>query len=103
MNISIEPVSITDAAAAEIRQIMENKNIPEDYGLRIGVRGGKGCAGVNYYVGFDKAKDSDLKYETRGIPVLISKSETMYLVGVTLDFYEGADVRGFTFSGSGDS
>ncbi|WP_338029992.1 HesB/IscA family protein [Fulvivirga sedimenti] len=101
MNISIEPVKITEEAAREVKNIMDNKNIPDGYALRIGVRGGKGCAGVNYYVGFDKQKDSDLRYESLGIPVLVNKAETMYLIGVTLDFYEGADARGFTFT-SGD-
>ncbi len=103
MDISIEPVELTPEAAKEVKYIMENKNIPEGYGLRIGVRGGKGCAGVNYYVGFDKKGDNDLEYKAHGIPVLINKGETMYLIGVTLDFYEGGDARGFTFLSPGDS
>jgi len=103
MNISIEPVSITAEAAKEVLHIMENKNIPAGYGLRIGVRGGKGCAGVNYYVGFDKPSENDLQYQAHGINVLVNKGETMYLVGVTLDFYEGSDARGFTFSTAADS
>ncbi|MEJ2004510.1 MAG: iron-sulfur cluster biosynthesis family protein [Cyclobacteriaceae bacterium] len=103
MDISIEPVTLTQEAAKEVRHIMENKNIPDGYGLRIGVRGGKGCAGVNFYVGFDKPGENDLRYEAHGIPLLINKGETMYLVGVTLDFYEGSDARGFTFSSPGDS
>ncbi len=103
MHISIEPVTLTEEAAREVKNIMNTKNIPEGYALRIGVRGGKGCAGVNYYVGFDKQKDSDIRYEAFGIPVLVNKAETMYLVGVTLDFYEGGDARGFTFSSGSDS
>ena len=101
MNISVEPVTITDAAASEIRTIMDTKNIPEGYGLRIGVRGGRGCAGVDYYVGFDKAKETDIQYTVNDIPVYVGKAETMYLMGITLDFYEGADARGFTFLSPG--
>lgn len=84
-----------------MQNIMAGKNIPEGYALRIGVRGGKGCLGVDYYVGFDKPSESDLAYTCEEIPVLIKKAEMLYLVGVELDFYEGADARGFHFSKSG--
>lgn len=98
MDVSIKPVSITEAARREVRKIMQHKDIPDDYGLRIGVRGGKGCAGVSFYLGFDKQKESDLTYHEEDIPVIISKRETMYLIGVELDFYDGSDARGFTFN-----
>ena len=75
---------------------MENKNIPEAYGLRIGMRGG-GCAGMSFQLGFDKKKDSDLEYQVQGLPVYVEKRHLMYLLDITLDFYEGADARGFTF------
>jgi iron-sulfur cluster assembly protein len=95
---TLQPVSITPAAAREVKSIMESKNIPDGYGLRVGVRGGKGCFGVDYYVGFDQASDQDLTYEIDGIPILIKKAEMLFLVGVEMDFYEGADARGFHFN-----
>lgn len=100
MSTVLEPVSITSEAAKEVTKIMSSKDIPEGYGLRVGVRGGKGCFGVNYYLGFDKKKTGDLEYSVDNIPVYIAKAETMYLLGVELDFYEGADARGFTFNKS---
>jgi len=39
------PVDITERAYQEIVTIKDTKGIPEDYYLRIGVRGG-GCAGL---------------------------------------------------------
>ncbi len=98
---TIQPVSITPEAAVEVKHIMANKNIPEDYALRIGVRGGKGCFGVDYYVGFDTPSEADLTYLIQDIPVIIKKAEMLFLVGVELDFYEGSDARGFHFSKSG--
>jgi iron-sulfur cluster assembly protein len=74
---------------------METKNIPKDYGLRIGVRGG-GC-GVSLIIGFDKKKESDVTYFIEDIAVLIDKKHTMYIIGKEVDFYEGADSRGFMF------
>jgi iron-sulfur cluster assembly protein len=93
----IEPVSISEKAAKEIKYLMENKNIPEGYGLRIGVKGGSGCGGMGYMLGFDKPKEGDLSYLAQGIQVHVEKRQTMYLVGLEVDFYDEADERGFTF------
>jgi iron-sulfur cluster assembly protein len=94
---TIRPVNLSAKAAEEVRKIMQSKNIPAGYGLRLGVRGGGGCAGVSLIIGFDKKKDSDLSYSIAGIPVYIDKKHTMYLIGKEVDFYEGVDARGFMF------
>jgi iron-sulfur cluster assembly protein len=93
---NLQPVTISTRAAGEIRKIMQTKNIPPDYGLRVGVRGG-GCGGVSLIIGFDKKKDSDLAYTIQDIPVYIDKKHTMYIIGKEVDFYEGEDARGFMF------
>ena len=66
------PVEITPKAASEIKHILATKNIPEDYFLRVGVKGG-GCGGMSYSLGFDKAKPEDQQFDVQGIPVLIEK------------------------------
>ena len=91
------PVDITDKAFQEIHQIKNSKSIPEKYGLRIGVKGG-GCAGISYLLGFDTATKEDGVFELEGLQILISKKHTMHLMGLILDYYEGADTRGFMFS-----
>ncbi len=93
----IEPVTISEKAALEIKHLMENKNIPEGYGLRIGVKGGGGCGGMGFILGFDKPKDGDITYKEKGIEVHVEKRQTMYLIGLEVDFHDGADARGFTF------
>lgn len=35
-------VSLSSNAALEVKNIMKNKNIPDGYGLRIGMKGGGG-------------------------------------------------------------
>lgn len=95
--INLQPVTISDKAIEEVKNIMEKKNIPEDYSLRIGMKGG-GCGGMSFMLGFDKVKDGDLTYEYKGIPVVVEKRHTMYLIGLQVDFYEGSDARGFTFT-----
>lgn len=95
--MEIKPVSLTDIAVEEVKKIMNSKGIPDDYALRIGVKGGSGCSGMGFMLGFDKTKEGDLSYEQSGIPILVEKRQMMYLVGLQVDFYEGSDARGFTF------
>lgn len=90
------PVTLSKKAAEEIHKIMKTKNIPPDYGLRVGIRG-SGCGGAALMIGFDKKKDSDLSYEIEDIPVYVDKKHTLYVIGKEIDFYEGADNRGFMF------
>lgn len=90
------PVTISKRAVDEIRKIMTTKNIPSEYGLRVGVKGG-GC-GVSLLIGFDKRKDSDQIYSISGITVYIDKKHTMYIIGKEVDFYEGEEGEGFMFT-----
>ena len=90
------PLKITDSAQSEIREIKNTKGIPVDYHLRIGVKG-SGCAGVNYYVGFDTSKEQDKTFDLNGIKIIVAKKDFMHLIGVTLDFIEHHDERGFDF------
>ncbi|GGZ40701.1 hypothetical protein GCM10007049_37490 [Echinicola pacifica] len=90
------PITITEKAQEEIRNIMTHKNIPTDYALRVGVKGG-GCGGMSYALGFDLNKEGDESFQLEGIPVLIEKRHVMFLMGMQIDFYEGDDARGFTF------
>jgi iron-sulfur cluster assembly protein len=96
-------VEITQNAAKEIKDILERKNIPAGYGLRVTIKGGRGCAGVNFTLGFDKPNDNDISYVIDEIPVHIRKGELMFVAGKKIDFYEGADARGFVFEDQSDN
>ncbi len=90
------PITITPRAAEEIRKIMNTKNIPQGYALRVGVKGG-GC-GVNMLIGFDTKKESDRAYTVSDIDVLIDKRHAMYVMGKEIDFHESEEAKGFVFS-----
>ena len=92
----LTPIVITAKAQEEIKTIMAHKNIPADYHLRVGVKGG-GCGGMAYSLGFDKPKIGDEHFEIDGIPVLVEKKHVMFLMGMSVDFFEGSEARGFTF------
>jgi len=97
MDLKINPVTITSEALNEIKNILNKKNIPVNYGLRIGIKGTSACAGLGYLVGFDQKGEHDNEFDIDGVKMYIDKRHTMYLMGVTLDFYDGADARGFKF------
>jgi len=90
------PVTISEKAVQEIVRIIATKNIPQDYGLRVGVKGG-GC-GVSLLIGFDRQKDADQIYRISDIMVLIDKKHLMYVIGKEIDFYEGDAGQGFVFT-----
>ena len=99
------PVTLTDRARTEVRRIVANKQIPAQYGLRVGVKGG-GCSGMSYVLGFDKQRDHDLSFEIGAdgdpegaapITVYMDKRHGLYLMGTTVDYHDGLDARGFVF------
>ncbi len=90
------PVSITDGAMTQIRRLMREQNIPEGYGLRVGVKGG-GCSGFSYLLGFDVQQEKDQAYEIGGMPVYVDRTHEMYLIGMEIDWHEGLNNRGFIF------
>ncbi len=97
MEVLTSPIGLTESAIKEIRQIIVDKQIPAEYGLRVGVKGG-GCSGLSYVLGFDLQKEQDNVYEIDGIRVIMEKSHGMYLAGMEIDFVEGLNNRGFSFN-----
>lgn len=91
-------IRITQKALNEVKKIKTQNSIPDDYGLRVGVKGG-GCSGMSYTLGFDASeKEMDRVYETQGVRVFIDPKSLFYLMGVTLDYSDGLNGRGFTFN-----
>jgi len=93
----IAPVTLTDGAKKEITKLIQQQELGEDYGLRLGVEGG-GCSGMNYVLGFDQQKEGDQEYFIDGIRVFMHKAHGLYLAGMEVDFKDGLNARGFTFS-----
>lgn len=94
--IKIIPITITEKAKAEINKALTIKGIPENYFLRVGLRGG--ACSATYFIGFDKIEDHDELHEIENLhtKVLIKKPHLMYLMGVELDFEE--EENGYTFN-----
>lgn len=95
--IRTKPISLTQGALNQLRRIYSEQNLSEDHGLRIGVKGG-GCSGFSYVLGFDVQKDKDEVYELAGFRIFMEKSHAIYLLGMEVDWIDGLNNRGFTFS-----
>lgn len=90
-------IAITDKAQAEIRSIFECENTSGSIGLRLAVVGG-GCSGLSYEMEFSERRNGDTVVEFDGFEVLLDPKSTIYLKGITLDFQDGLQGRGFVFA-----
>ncbi len=91
------PVTLTPGAVTEINRLITDPSFDKTQFLRIGVKGG-GCSGMSYILGFDKKEDNDKEFEIEGIPCIMHKAHELYLAGIEIDWEEGLNNRGFTFS-----
>jgi len=91
------PVSLTERAARQIKKIVDDEEIPSGHILRIAVKGG-GCSGLSYSLGFDQRTDNDEYYTILGVDVIVDKRHILYLSGISIDFHDGLDARGFVFN-----
>ena len=91
------PVSITASAFEQLRRIQSEEDIPEEYGLRVGVKGG-GCSGFSYILGFDEVNADDEVYELEELKIIMSKSHALYLLGMEIDWINGLNNKGFIFN-----
>ncbi len=94
---AVAPVSLTEGAKTEVRKLISQQELGDEFGLRVGVEGG-GCSGMTYVLGFDQKKDGDQEYEIDGIKVYMNKAHGLYLAGMQVDFQHGLNARGFVFN-----
>jgi iron-sulfur cluster assembly protein len=78
-------MTLTDAAAARVRELTEAADRPIA-GLRVGVRNG-GCAGMSYTMELaEKASPLDEVVEEKGVRLLIDPKAVLFLLGAEMDF-----------------
>lgn len=87
-----QPVTLTDVAAAKVRELLAD----HDGALCLGVTGG-GCSGFKYNLTLDTPHSTDLTYEQDGIPIAIAADAVPYLSGSTLTYKDGLMESGFEF------
>jgi iron-sulfur cluster assembly protein len=78
-------VTLTEAAAARVREIMAKAEKPYA-GLRVGVKNG-GCAGQEYVLEYaEEAGPLDEVVEDKGVRILIEPKAVLFLIGTEIDY-----------------
>lgn len=76
-------VTLTEAAAARVREIMARGSKPY---LRVGVING-GCAGMEYTLDYaDAPQPFDEAVEDKGVSILVAADAVMFLLGSEIDY-----------------
>ena len=83
--IKKKAVTLTDAAAGRMREIMDQA--AENYtGVRIGVKNG-GCAGMEYTMDYAEAPEPlEEVVEENGITIYIDPKAILFLLGTEIDY-----------------
>lgn len=81
----LKVVSLTEAAADRVREIIANAERPIA-GVRVGVRNG-GCAGMSYTMDYAEGpKAGDEVVEDKGVTIYVDPKAVLFLLGTTMDF-----------------
>ena len=91
-------LTLTDRAAQEVRQFIEQEQVPaETAGLRVSVLPG-GCSGFKYSLNIEeRALEDDLVLEVNNVRLFVDGFSAQYLVGMEVDYVSTMQASGFTF------
>lgn len=95
-NSNDQLVSITPKALVQIEQILQGDPAHEGKGLRLMVIGG-GCSGLSYNMDMSAEKPNDNILKFGNVTVYIDPKSSIYLKGITLDYQDGLQGKGFVF------
>ena len=90
-------VKFSDAAAARVKQLIEDAGNPA-LKLRVYVNGG-GCSGFQYGFEFDEnVKDGDTEITKNGVSMVVDTMSMQYLANAEVDFLDGLEGSRFVIN-----
>ena len=93
--MAFDVITLTDAAAARVRDIVASRDGVK--GLRVGIKKG-GCAGMEYTIDVvTEPASADDHIEHRGAHVWVAPEASLYLLGTVMDFEVTKLRTGFHF------
>lgn len=94
-------ITLTKLAADKMQAALDNRR--KGIGMRIGVRT-TGCSGMAYVLEFaDKLVEGDIEIDERGIKLIVSKKDLVYLQGMEIDYQKKGLNEGFEFINPNES
>lgn len=93
------PIVLTEKAASEVKRIAAEQAADSPLYLRVRVVGG-GCSGFQHKLDLDENVNEKLDevYQLQGVNIVVDKRSALYLDGVTVDFHDDLNKRGFSVS-----
>ena len=90
-------IAVTPKAAEKIKYFAKKQGLDDEYGMKVGVKGG-GCSGLLYTLSIEKeAGPNDKVTFHDGVKVFVDKKSYIFLAGTELDFSDGLNGKGFVF------
>lgn len=94
-------ITLTDLAAKKMQDALDSRR--KGIGMRIGVRT-TGCSGMAYILEFaDSLTVGDIEIDERGIKLIVSKKDLVYLQGMEIDYQKKGLNEGFEFINPNES
>jgi len=91
-------ITLTEKAISEVKKLMTQETSGAMAGVRVGVKGG-GCSGLSYILNFEKEpRLDDNILDFNGVKIFLDPKSAIYLSGTELDFSDGLNGKGFTFT-----
>ncbi len=96
--ILIIMVFISDKAKQKLISLMKEEGTSQNLTfVRVGVKNG-GCSGMSYELTFDKKRNKeDEIFQDKDMKILVDKNSIPYLHGITLEYSDGLNGKGFYF------
>ena len=88
------PVTVTESAAAHIKELVASDPEKTGKSLRVFIESG-GCSGMQYGMDFDEERDGDFAGQFHGISVLVDRVSAEYLRGAVIDYVDALTGGGF--------
>ena len=90
-------ISLTESAAAKIKQLMAED--PDDVSvLRVAIQGG-GCSGFQYGLGFDRGPQAgDVELSLHRVDVVVDPFSAPCLNGAEVDYVDSIQASGFAIN-----
>ena len=90
-------ITVSEKAANKAREFAK-KGAQEEFGLRVGVKGG-GCSGLTYTLSIDtEARPEDKVIDENGVKLFVDKKSYVFLAGTVLEYSDGLNGKGFVFN-----
>jgi len=90
-------ITLTDAAAAEIKKITTDQGMSDQAVLRVGIKG-RNVHGFNYTLDLTEARhDDDVIFQSQGVTIVCDPMSLSSLDGTEINYRDDTAGRGFVF------